>query len=130
MNLEKGAHKFGLVKSGRKDKDVVSEMQTKTTGASSHWSKWPSFKSLPKIEQDGGGVGGHGVHLSPQTHQKYTFRHRSACRTPAESREEYLTSGKEYIDLHKTRDQALSLWSGSTDSKTLDYQRTPHPREY
>ena len=23
-----------------------------------------------------------------------------------------------------TRDQALSLWSGSTDSKTLDYQRT------
>ena len=28
-----------------------------------------------------------------------------------------------------TGDQALSLWSGSTDSKTLDYQRT-HPREY
>ena len=27
------------------------------------------------------------------------------------------------------RDQALSLWSGSTDSKTLDYQRT-NPREY
>ena len=26
-------------------------------------------------------------------------------------------------------DQALSLWSGSTDSKTLDYQRT-NPREY
>ena len=25
--------------------------------------------------------------------------------------------------------QALSLWSGSTDSKTLDYQRT-NPREY
>ena len=23
-----------------------------------------------------------------------------------------------------TRDQALSLWSGSIDSKTLDYQRT------
>jgi len=23
-----------------------------------------------------------------------------------------------------TRDQALSLWSGSTDSKTLDFQRT------
>ena len=23
-----------------------------------------------------------------------------------------------------TRDQALSLWSGSTESKTLDYQRT------
>ena len=28
-----------------------------------------------------------------------------------------------------TRDQALSLWSGSTDSKTLDYRRT-NPREY
>ena len=27
------------------------------------------------------------------------------------------------------RDQALSLWSGSTDSKTLDYQITNH-REY
>ena len=27
------------------------------------------------------------------------------------------------------RDQALSLWSGSTDSKTLDYQRT-NPRRY
>ena len=27
------------------------------------------------------------------------------------------------------RDQALSRWSGSTDSKTLDYQRTI-PREY
>ena len=28
-----------------------------------------------------------------------------------------------------TRDQALSLWNGSTDFKTLDYQRT-NPREY
>ena len=27
------------------------------------------------------------------------------------------------------RDQALGLWSGSTDSKTLDHQRT-NPREY
>ena len=26
------------------------------------------------------------------------FRHRSACRTPAESRQEYLISGKEYIE--------------------------------
>ena len=30
--------------------------------------------------------------------------------------------------LFLTRGQALSLWSGSTDSKTLDYQRT-NPRE-
>ena len=28
-----------------------------------------------------------------------------------------------------TRDQTLGLWSGSTDSKTLDYQRT-NPRKY
>ena len=59
----------------------------------------------------------------------YTFKHRSACRTPAESRQEYLTSGKKYIEPRKTRDQALNLWSGSTDSKTLDDERT-HPREY
>ena len=31
--------------------------------------------------------------------------------------------------LFLTRDQALSLWSESTDSKTLDYQGTNH-REY
>ena len=45
------------------------------------------------------------------------------------SGQEYLTSRKEYIDPHKTQDQALSLWTGSTDSKTLDYQRT-NAREY
>ena len=34
---------------------------------------------------------------SPSTKdRKYTFRQRSACRIPAESRQEYLTSGKEY----------------------------------
>ena len=56
-----------------------------------------------KREQDGGGVGGRGAHLYPQIYQEYTFRHRSACRTPAESRHEYLTSGKEYIEPHKTQ---------------------------
>ena len=86
-------------------------------------------KNLLAREQDGRGVGGRGVHLSPWIHQEYTFRHRSACRTPAESGQEYLTSGKEYIGPCKTQDQALSLWSGSTDSKTLDYQRT-NAREY
>ena len=56
-------------------------------------------KNLPgREEQDGGGVGGRGVRLSPWIHQEYTFRHRSACRTPAESGQEYLTSGKEYIE--------------------------------
>ena len=48
-----------------------------------------------KQEQDGGGVGGCGVPLSPQIHQKHTFRHRSACRTAAESKQEDLTSGQE-----------------------------------
>ena len=36
----------------------------------------------------------------------------------------YRVSGLTYL-----RDQALSLWSGSIDSKTLDYQRT-NPRGY
>ena len=75
-------------------------------------------------EQDGGGVRGHGISLSPWIHQEYTFRHRSTCRTPAESGQEYLSSRKEYIDSCKMQDQALSLWSGSNGSKTLDYQRT------
>ena len=53
-------------------------------------------------EQDGGGVGGRGVHPSAWIHLEYTFRHISACRTSAESGEEYLTSGKEYIDPGET----------------------------
>ena len=78
-------------------------------------------------EQDGGGVGKHGISLSPWIHQEYTFRHRRSCKTPAESRQEYLTTGKECIELCKTQDQTLSLWSGSADAKTLDYQKTPNP---
>ena len=70
-------------------------------------NKQPNLQSNGKRkmigEQDGGGVGGRGVHLSPQIHQEYTFRHRGACRTPAESGQEYLTSGKEYIEPCKTR---------------------------
>ena len=80
-------------------------------------------------EQDGGEVGGYVVHLSSWIYHKYTFRHRSACRTPTENGQEYLTRGKKYIEPWKTGDQALSLCSGSTKSKTLDYQRT-NPREY
>ena len=60
---------------------------------------------------------------------EYTFRHISVCRTPAESRQEYMTSNKEYIEPCKTQDQALSLCSGSTESKILGYQGT-NPREY
>ena len=47
--------------------------------------------------EDDGGVGGHGVQLSPHIHQEYIFRRKSACRTPAESRQEYLIRGKEYM---------------------------------
>jgi len=53
-------------------------------------------------EQDGGGVGGHGVHISPWIHQEYNCRHRSTCRTPAESGQKYLTSRKECTEPHKT----------------------------
>ena len=42
------------------------------------------------------------MHVSLQIHQEYTFRHRSACRMPAESRQKYLTRGKEYIEPCKT----------------------------
>ena len=70
------------------------------------------------MEQDGRGVGGLEVHLL----------HEYIRNTPSDievhGKQEYLTTRKEYIDPRKTRDQALSLWSGSTDSKTLDYQRT------
>ena len=61
------------------------------------------LKNRQQREQDGGGVDGHGVHLSPLIYQEYTFRHRSACSTPAESGQEYLTSGKEYIEPRKTQ---------------------------
>ena len=42
------------------------------------------LKSKDIREQNGGGVGGGGVHLSPWIHQEYTFRHRRVYRTPAE----------------------------------------------
>jgi len=53
--------------------------------------------------QDGRGESGHGVHLSLWMHHEYTFRHRNACRTPAESGQEYLTGRKEYRETPKTR---------------------------
>jgi len=60
-------------------------------------------KKKNQKEQDGEEVGGHGVYLSPWIHQEYTIRHRNICRTPAENRQEYLTSRKEYIDPCKTQ---------------------------
>ena len=46
------------------------------------------------------------MYLHTYTHtwiHTYTFRHRTSCRTPAESRQEYLTSKKEYIEPCKAR---------------------------
>ena len=74
--------------------------------------------------QDGRGVGGHGVHLSPWRHQEYTFRHRRSCRTLAESGQGSLTTGKEYIYIHarlgrtkegggKEEDEQLGLRPGT-----------------
>ena len=60
------------------------------------------LKCVELREQGGRGVGGCGVHLSPWIHQEYTFRHRSACRTSPGSRQQDLTSGKEYIESCKT----------------------------
>ena len=54
-------------------------------------------------EQDDRGVGSRGVRHSPRICQEYTFRHRSACGTPAESGQEYLTTGKEYLKSRKTQ---------------------------
>ena len=65
-------------------------------------SEKASLKRLPIEDQDGRGVGGCGVHLSLWIHQEYTFKHRSACRTPAERGQEDLTSGKQYIEPRKT----------------------------
>ena len=96
--------------------------------------------------------------------EKYISLHGYIRNTPLDTevhgRQEYLTSGKEYIEPCKLinssphpgislqslnsssqllclpgdqrsspGDQSLSLWSHSTDSKTLDYQGT-NPREY
>ena len=70
------------------------------------------------MEQDGRGVGGRGVHLSPQIHQEYTFRHRTACRTPAESGQEYLISRKEYIDPRKTQQEEETRGENGSVSRT------------
>ena len=79
-------------------------------GPNSSPQQWPTAhhttntsKTEQDREQEDRGVGGHGVHLSPRIHQEYTFIHRSACRPPAESGQEYLTSGKKYIEPRKTQ---------------------------
>ena len=76
----------------------------KLSELTNEFSKVVGYKiNIQKREQDGRGAGGRGICLSPWIHQEYTCRHRSACRTPDESRQEDLTSGKEYIESCKTQ---------------------------
>ena len=57
-------------------------------------------------------------YLSPWIYQEYTFRHRSACRTPAESGQEYLTSGKEYIEPRKAQQDKGTRGKNRSVSRT------------
>jgi hypothetical protein len=59
------------------------------------------WKTRVRGEQDGRRAGVCGVQLSSWIRKEYTFRHRSEYRTPAERGQEYLTSGREYIEPHK-----------------------------
>ena len=65
------------------------------------WKPTIYIKNIAEI-QEGRWVGGHGGPLSPWIHQEYNSRHGRSCRTPAESRQEYLTTRKVYIEPHKT----------------------------
>ena len=76
-------------------------------------------------EQDGRGAGGCGVGFSPWIHQEHTFRHRSACRTPDESGQEYLTGGKEYIQPPIRKLTVARLAHQTPDA--LSYRVGPHP---
>ena len=51
-------------------------------------------------------------------HPEYTFRHRNACRTPAVSGQEYLTSGKEYVEPHKTQQDKGTRGKNSSVGRT------------
>ena len=84
-------------------------------------------------EQDGRGVGGQGVNLSPRIHREYIFRHfRSACRTAAESscsemniwKQIYRTNGKEYISSVQF---SHSVVSNSLRTHESQHARPPCP---
>ena len=87
-----------LITNPEKDMAKMANSLTKET-------KYQNFWYIKKIRREpaGRGLGGRGAHLSPWIHQEYSFRHRSACRPPAESQQEDLTSGKEHIEPRKTR---------------------------
>ena len=76
-----------------------------------------------------------GEHLSPRILQEYTFRHRSAGGTPAESGQEYLPVGKN-IQSHtklgrmKERGGKIGVLAGldlsSVDGETEAGVQSPH----
>ena len=70
---------------------------------SSSKGKLLAIQSYLKIQekfwrgQDGGGIDGCRVHLSPQMHQKYMFRYKRSHIAPAESWQESLTTRTEHV---------------------------------
>ena len=57
-------------------------------------------------------------YISLWIHQEYTFRHRRARGTPAESGQEDPTSGKESIDPRETREDEGARGKSASVSKT------------
>ena len=51
-------------------------------------------------------------------HQEHTFRHKSACRTQAGSRQEYLSRGKGCTGPHKTREEEGTRGENRSVSRT------------
>ena len=85
------------------DGDCSHEIKSRLLPGKKVMTNLDSILKSRDREQDGREVGGCGLHLSHRIHQKNIFRHTSACRTPAESGQEDLTSRREYTEPCKTR---------------------------
>ena len=85
------------------DGDCSHEIKSRLLPGKKVMTNLDSILKSRDREQDGREVGGRGLHLSHRIHQKNIFRHTSACRTPAESGQEDLTSRREYTEPCKTR---------------------------
>ena len=57
-------------------------------------------------------------YLSLRGYIRNTPSDRSACRTPAESGQEYLTSGKEYIEPRNTQEEEGTRGKNRSVSRT------------
>ena len=77
-----GVHLFKCMKNTSREQTGVLDQQKRIYRTMQNLVEQKNHKRRNGGEQDGGGVGGCGLHLSPQIHQEYTFRHRSACKTP------------------------------------------------